>query len=504
MELGPGWSVWSGHLRWISCVNKLCLEEVLVAFRADRSPAIFGWLADHAKSRKSPLLAGYAALSLSTFMLHKGQSLTLLVLARVLQGFSAAAVCSAGFAMLYDAFGQDGVGGALGWVSAALDAGGFLGPGLSGILFQAGGENAVFISAYIFIAIDVAFGLLVVVDPLQEVETPTEKKAEYVPLPVSPACSHHDQESDVESIESIASLSEKSSLSDEKPAAAPVPRFAFFRLFLNPRLLAAISSWMIVGIFETAFDSVLPLFVEETFDWPVIGAGLIFIPFYLPGIILSPACGYIIDRFKNSSRMLAAAGFLLCGPSFILLGIVDDKQVGKQVLLCFLLTMIGIGTAFSGPPLLKEVGVVVEEAEKAAPGSFGPKGATARAYGVHNAAFAIGNLLGPIMAGGLNAVYGWAVMGWVFGIMSLVFGVVTLLFIEGWIGRMKWTFGRIPRKPAKLDLSRASKLSDDTPPYSPFSPLAKPPVVSPFPTFFLKSPGMQVLEAKSRNQVDRG
>src|SRR3569833_3134262 len=166
--------------------------------------------------------------------------------------------------------------------------------------------------------------------------------------------------------------------------------------------------------------------------------------------------------------------------------------------------MIGIGTAFSGPPLLKEVGVVVEEAEKAAPGSFAPKGATARAYGVHNAAFAIGNLLGPNMAGGLNAVYGWAVMGWVFGIKRLVNGVVTLLFIEGWIGRMKWTFGRIPLKPAKLDLSRASKLSDDTPPYSPFSPLAKPPVVSPFPTFIDKSPGMQVREARSRNQVDRG
>ncbi len=90
--------------------------------------------------------------------------------------------------------------------------------------------------------------------------------------------------------------------------------------------------------------------------------------------------------------------------------------------------------------------VVVELAERSVPGTYGPRGATAQAYGIHNAAPAIGNLLGPIFAGGLKAVFGWASMGWVFGILRLVTGMLVLTFLEEWIGRMPWTFSWIRRR----------------------------------------------------------
>ncbi|KAK7960809.1 MFS transporter [Apiospora saccharicola] len=403
---------------------------------------IFGWYADRAKSRKLPLLLGYVSLAASTVLLHLGKSLALLVLGRILQGLSSACVSSVGFAILFDAFG------------------GFIGPALAGVLFSAGGESAVFIFAYAFIVFDILLGLLVILDRKQpDLQMPLASS-----LPASASPSDSDSESDSEdsstavsstvvsdSEDNNGSKSEKSSSSenvsalekskqqqqqqeqlsfttDSRPAGV-----SFRRLMLNPRLVAAFTGWLVVGSFETAFDSVLPIFVEQTYHWAVLGAGLIFLGFYLPGIIVSPICGYIMDRVRNSPRILCTLGFALAGPSFILLGLAEGPGISQQALLCVLLSLVGIGTGLSGPPLLKEVGTVVELAERENPGAYGPKGATARAYGVHNAAFAIGNLLGPVLAGAMKAAYGWGVMGWVFGVMSIAMGAVTMCSLEGWI-----------------------------------------------------------------------
>ncbi|KAK7990980.1 hypothetical protein PG990_015260 [Apiospora arundinis] len=425
---------------------------------------IFGYFADKAKSRKIPLLMGYVSLAASTVLLHIGNSLALLVLGRILQGFSSACVSSVGFAILFDAFGSEEAGSAMGWVAASLDAGGFIGPALAGILFNAGGERAVFVFAYAFIAFDILLGVLVIID---------RKKAADPKLALATSSSaleaYSDSDSDSEaSATAVASSPEVSDSEDSSrgkmmkekgPTAAtdeprrtstPVPSrpagVSFRRLMLNPRLLAAFSGWLVVGSFETAFDSVLPIFVEQTYHWAVLGAGLIFLGFYLPGIVVSPICGYIMDRVRNSPRILCFAGFALSGPAFILLGLTEGPQVGKQALLCVLLSLIGIGTGLSGPPLLKEVGTVVELAERENPGAYGPKGATARAYGVHNAAFAIGNLLGPVLAGAMKAAFGWNTMGWVFGVMSLVMGAVVVCSLEGWIWDSTLNFSRSRRR----------------------------------------------------------
>ncbi|KAK6822826.1 MFS general substrate transporter [Apiospora arundinis] len=400
---------------------------------------IFGYFADKAKSRKIPLLMGYVSLAASTVLLHIGNSLALLVLGRILQGFSSACVSSVGFAILFDAFGSEEAGSAMGW-------------------------RAVFVFAYAFIAFDILLGVLVIID---------RKKAADPKLALATSSSaleaYSDSDSDSEaSATAVASSPEVSDSEDSSsgkmmkekgPTAAtdeprrtstPVPSrpagVSFRRLMLNPRLLAAFSGWLVVGSFETAFDSVLPIFVEQTYHWAVLGAGLIFLGFYLPGIVVSPICGYIMDRVRNSPRILCFAGFALSGPAFILLGLTEGPQVGKQALLCVLLSLIGIGTGLSGPPLLKEVGTVVELAERENPGAYGPKGATARAYGVHNAAFAIGNLLGPVLAGAMKAAFGWNTMGWVFGVMSLVMGAVVVCSLEGWIWDSTLNFSRSRRR----------------------------------------------------------
>ncbi|KAK7937883.1 mfs amine protein [Apiospora aurea] len=436
---------------------------------------IFGYFADKAKTRKIPLLLGYLSLAASTVLLHLGNSLALLVLGRILQGLSSACVSSVGFAILFDAFGTEEAGGAMGWVAASLDAGGFIGPALAGVLFNAGGEMAVFIFAYAFIVFDILLGLLVVLDRKQPAKLPlassssalsdSESDSEDSSTAVASTDVSDSEDSNnsskVETSSSEDGSGSGSALSVAKPRAMAYttesrPKgVSFRRLMLNPRLLAAFAGWLVVGSFETAFDSVLPIFVEQMYHWAVLGAGLIFLGFYLPGIIVSPICGYIMDRVRNSPRVLCTLGFALSGPSFILLGLAEGPQIGKQALLCALLSVIGIGTGLSGPPLLKEVGTVVELAERKNPGAYGPKGATARAYGVHNAAFAIGNLLGPVLAGAIKAAFGWALMGWVFGIMSLVMSGVVVCSLEGWIGTAKLTRDRTIDSATEIEVDEA-------------------------------------------------
>ncbi len=75
-----------------------------------------GWLADRTDSRRAPFLSGLAALLVATVMLAFGQSVALLVVARVLQGVSAAVVWTIGLAMVLDTVGSENLGKVVGTV----------------------------------------------------------------------------------------------------------------------------------------------------------------------------------------------------------------------------------------------------------------------------------------------------------------------------------------------------------------------------------------------------
>lgn len=57
-----------------------------------------------------------------------------LVIARVLQGLSAAVVWTVGLALVVDTVGKEQVGGAMGWVSMGMTVGTVFGPFMGGIL----------------------------------------------------------------------------------------------------------------------------------------------------------------------------------------------------------------------------------------------------------------------------------------------------------------------------------------------------------------------------------
>ena len=75
-----------------------------------------GWIADRTNTRQVPFLAGLAAILAATTMLALGQSIAVLIVARVFQGISAAVVWTVGLAIVLDTVGPKKLGTVIGTV----------------------------------------------------------------------------------------------------------------------------------------------------------------------------------------------------------------------------------------------------------------------------------------------------------------------------------------------------------------------------------------------------
>ena len=107
-----------------------------------------------------------------------------------------------------------------------------------------------------------------------------------------------------------------------------------------------------------------------------------------------------------------------------------------------MLSLIGLCLALVMTPLMAEIDHVVKLEEKRRPGSLGKRGAAAQGFGLLNAAFAVGTLIGPLWAGFVVQKAGWGTMGWTLGLLSGVAAVATLVWTGGRI-KLKEMEGRI-------------------------------------------------------------
>ena len=79
-----------------------------------------GIIADRTNARRTPFLCGLAALLGATLLLALGNNIPTLIVARVLQGISAAVVWTVGLAMIMDTVGPENLGKVIGSVSWSL------------------------------------------------------------------------------------------------------------------------------------------------------------------------------------------------------------------------------------------------------------------------------------------------------------------------------------------------------------------------------------------------
>ncbi|KAL6714093.1 hypothetical protein ACLMJK_008587 [Lecanora helva] len=423
---------------WVSILLAVYGASLLAA-----SP-VCGWLADHTKSRRLPLLVGLGALEGSTVLLCVGRGIACLVVGRMLQGIAAAIVWTVGLALLVDTVGHVKVGQAMGYVAMSMSIAVLVAPLLGGVVYARAGYYAVFYMAFGLIGVDIVLRVLLVEKKIAKQwdfggdedagadesgeKTVSDNTLESGPMQSGPLKNPPRQAELVN--RSIPRLPEQASTN---------ARSSIVFLLTSRRLLAALFCTFAQSTLLTSWDAVLPLYTHRIFGWSSIGAGLIFFPLVVPSF-LSPVFGFWSDR--KGPRGPTSLGFLFAVPFLVLLRLVDHNGIRQIVLMCALLALLGLALSMAMTPLLAEITYVVGHKEKSHPGAFGGKGAYATAYGIFNVAFAGGMLIGPLWGGFVTQGSGWGTMCWTLAVLSVAGAVVSFLWIGGWVGKS----GRRARK----------------------------------------------------------
>jgi len=144
--------------------------------------------------------------------------------------------------------------------------------------------------------------------------------------------------------------------------------------------------------------------VELIFGWNSQGAGLIFLALVIP-TFLGPLVGMLYDRY--TSLPLYLAGFVFTLIFCPLLALIQSWSVGNDVLLVFILFMIGVGVSLVTVPGMAEISAFAENKEKDDPDLFGPRGATAQCCALMTIAMAAAGVVGPIIMGAIQSASGW-------------------------------------------------------------------------------------------------
>ncbi|CAD6450801.1 0393c4d8-d7af-4f58-aa68-537893771d0a [Sclerotinia trifoliorum] len=408
---------------------------------------ICGWLADHTTDRSITYFVGLFILAAATLLFGLAKKAWLLVVSRMFQGFSAAIVYTVGLALLVDTVGSENIGQWMGTALSCSSVGLIISPLLGGIVYDKAGYMAVFSMAASLIVIDVLLRMLMI-------EKRTAER--YRNVHTSPA----EREVQTNGSESINSWSEPSDTPNPTPPGFGIPNYdessallpkkiqnsnpasrawtlpPVITLLGSPRVCAAIYGIFVNVSILATFDSVLGLFVKETFHWSSLAAGLIFLCLAVPGLA-GPLVGTLSDNL--GPRWIAVVGCTLTAVPLILLRLVDNDTTEQKILLCVLLSICGCTLILIVAPVAADLSLVVGEIGIENPGKFGPGGAYAQAYALFNCSMAAATIFGPVFAGALITQYGWKTMGLAMGIFSLT-GAIPCLFFTG---------GRLFRKESK-------------------------------------------------------
>ncbi|KAJ6099800.1 hypothetical protein N7467_001335 [Penicillium canescens] len=431
---------------WVSILLTAYGSTVLVG-----SP-LFGYFADHYRSRRPPFVLGLLALVMSTCMLAAVISPAALVVARALQGLSAAAVWVVGLALIVDNVHESRIGQAMGSITLAMTMGGILGPMLGGLMYDLLGYHGTFVLPTVLIILDIVLRFSIIersVAQRMQQDLPTKAKQPQM---------NSDHGEDLEAGGSC-SRTGPGERSEESPHLSPSlaaggsttvsrDKASAFNLLRSARLLVALLTSFVASLNFTALETVwthsfqfplclvleidfyvqtLPLFVMKTFHWSPSGAGLIFLSLSLPSVAGFYA-GKSIDRF--GARRPGQIAMSMSGLALFFLRFVQRESVADKALLSGSLAVVGLGITILQIIGMTEVFEVIGDSEAESPGIFGDRSPMAQGYALFNMAFAAGQLFGPLLAGFLRVHAGWNGMTLIFGIICAL-AVVPITIFSG-------------------------------------------------------------------------
>ena len=408
------------------------------------SLVIFGWIGDRLHSRQAPFLFGLAFLAGTTACFMLGSTVAVLLIARLLQGFSSAVVFTFGRALLLDRVGHERIGQAIGYTSIAMSAGLLLGPVIGGVLYQFGGYYVVFLVPIGMIVAEILLRLLIIEPEKLVHRMPYVKQAPQQNGQGGHQVGKSDGSNDTAStIEDESGNDIYHQRADEVPDANELEsepllqvvhasRSAYVILLQSPRFMTTITSLLILSGLANGFDAILPAYSHDTLDLSISKISFLFLCIGVP-MFLAPLSGWITDRV--GPKWPAVGGLILLSSMIFLLRIIKADTSHSFFKLSTLLCVVGLGFSQAMPALQTEITAATKEIEDGTPGIFGQRGAYAQAYGLMNAAFACGSMVGPIYTGFVRVWLGWSAVTLSMSILAAIVLLCTIA-ITGGHGRL--------------------------------------------------------------------
>ncbi|KAI4757587.1 MFS transporter-like protein [Aureobasidium sp. EXF-3400] len=378
---------------------------------------IAGILADKTTTRQGPFLLGLTALLLATVLLFMGNNIPTLVVARLLQGCSAAFVWTIGLALCVETVGKDNLGKTIGSIFSFISVGNLVAPLLGGVLYKKAGYAGVFGIGFAVLTIDFIMRLLVI-----------EKKVARRYNIISQEDSNesdasHPNDEEAANDEEQPLLGSKAEddyyvISKDQPAI--VRKVPILPCLKNPRLIAALVVAFVQALLLGAFDATIPTIGQEYFDFDSLKAGTLFLPLGVFDFLLGPVFGWVVDKY--GTKVAAVGGYTFLVPCLVLLRL---PHAGALLALC------GVGLAAIGAPSIVEAGNIVQKYYDVNPDFFGENGPFASLYAMSSVAFCAGLAIGPEIAGELKQVIGFGNMNIVLAVICGLTAALSFFYIGG-------------------------------------------------------------------------
>ncbi|KAF2148916.1 MFS general substrate transporter [Myriangium duriaei CBS 260.36] len=393
-----------------------------------------GFLADRTTTRQAPFLLGLTALLLATILLFVGSTVPVLVIARILQGISAAFVWTIGLALCLETVGPENLGKTIGSIFSFISVGNLMAPLLGGVLYSKTGFAGVFGLAFAVLAIDFVMRALVIEKKVAQRYRNNESNID-TEVPNDNRDGGESEQAENGNAEEEPLLGKRQTedyrLPDDLPAIAH--KIKILPCLKDARLLTAFLVAFIQAVLLGNFDATVPTTGQDLFDFDSLKAGLLFAPLGAFDLVVGPLAGWFIDRYGTKPAAVAGYGFLV--PVLVLLRLPHAGGKDQIILFGGLLALCGIGLAIIGAPSIVEAGDVVQKYYEANRDFFGEQGPYAQLYGLNSMVFSAGLAVGPELAGELRQVIGYGNMNIVLAAISFATAVLCYIFLGG---KPKW------------------------------------------------------------------
>ena len=323
---------------------------------------------------------------------------------------------------------------------------------MGGALYHSLGYQAVFASAYVIIALDILFRVLMIERPPEPHQLIAERNAiayeqgkpnaskdygtfDFVNATASTPNHEHAQNSphdgDAPSHNISTTINDEASSSTTEPTSDDTKNgksSSVLMLLSSPRMLTALLSSLVLSFEITILETGLPLYIKQVFGFNTRDIGLIVLCSVVP-YVLGPAIGVLSERWGY--KLIVTLGYAFLSPLWVLLRLVNHQGTDQVVLLCFLIFAKCVALNLALGPAFSEAKAAVDERHDQQTVKAGGKRAYGMAYALMNMAYALGSLLGPILGSYIIEKLGWANMTLIVGIMFAFCVIPSILFTGG-------------------------------------------------------------------------